>query len=117
MDIRPLLPLYGGVVTLGFTAILLVILHSYAVRHGGSLLNNLGARGFVIAFEVVFAAGLFSAVIMAVLVTPYNVPVDWTLAFTEGPALGILGIGVFFLAWRTLVRSLPPGSAKSAQKG
>lgn len=117
MDPRPLLPLLGGVVTLGFAGILLVILHLSAVRHGGSLLKNPGRVGWAIAFEVVLAAGMFSAVVTAVLATPFNFPVDWTMVLTEGPIIGALGAGIFFLAWRTLIRHLPRVPPPASQKG
>src|SRR5436309_5057517 len=66
------------VITIGIVGVLFGILQFLAARRGGSLLENFGAGGWVIAFEVLFAAGVFSGVIVNVLMTPYNVPVDWT---------------------------------------
>src|SRR2546425_10248483 len=92
------------VITIGIVGVLFGILQFLAARRGGSLLENFGAGGWVIAFEVLFAAGVFSGVIVIVLMTPYNFPVDWTQLFICGPLIGALGLAAFLLAcrsWRT----------------
>src|SRR5438093_13537752 len=78
------------VITIGIVGVLFGILQFLAARRGGSLLENFGAGGWVIAFEVLFAAGVFSGVIVHVLMTPYNVPVDWIPFRTWGPRHGAL---------------------------
>ena len=116
MDLTPFI-LSAPVVSLGITAVLFLILHGFAVRRGGSIMRDLGARGWVVALLVVFASSLFSAVVVNALVAPYNVPVDWTPLLIEGPILAALGAGVFFLAWRVLASSLPARPTPVAQKG
>jgi hypothetical protein len=111
-------PLLRAFFTIGFAAMQLFILHGYAVRHGGSMLKNLGARGWAIALAVVFAAGMFSNVVMLVLLIAFNVPsVDWTMAIFLGAIYGAVGTGISFLAWRALDGGLPQGPAPAPQKG
>src|SRR5436309_15816274 len=88
------------VITIGIVGVLFGILQFLAARCGGSLLENFGAGGWVIAFEVLFAAGVSSGVIVNVLMTPYTAPVDWTPILTSGPLHGAGGAGPFLMACR-----------------
>jgi len=105
------------VITIGIVGVLFGILQFLAARRGGSLLENFGAGGWVIAFEVLFAAGVFSGVIVNVLMTPYNVPVDWTPILIWGPLLGALGVAAFLMACRSVGNHRPVHPAPASQKG
>ena len=109
--------LVAPIATIAFVAVLLGILHERARRRGGSLLKNLGSRGWVVAIQVVFAAGLFSGILTNALITPYNFPVDWTPVLLEGPILGALGLAVFFMAWREVARTFGDLRTRVPQKG
>ena len=117
MDTRTLIILVGPVITIGFVGALFGILQFLAVRRRGSLKENLGARGWVIALQVVFAASLFSGIDVNAMMTPYNVPVDWTPILVWGPLIGALGVGAFIMACRGLARNLPLHPAPASQKG
>src|SRR5438093_1304161 len=71
------------VITIGIVGVLFGILQFLAARRGGSLLENFGAGGWVIAFEVVFAAGVFSA--------PPRHEWDHPLVVTEGRGVALIG--------------------------
>src|SRR3989454_710438 len=77
-DIRTTISFVGPVITIGIVGVLFGILQFLAAHRGGSLRENFGAGGWVIALEVLFAASIFSGIIVNILMTPYNVPVDWT---------------------------------------
>ncbi len=117
MDIRNTITMVGPVITIGIVGVLFGILQFLAARRGGSLLENFGAGGWVIAFEVLFAAGVFSGVIVNVLMTPYNVPVDWTPILIWGPLLGALGVAAFLMACRIVGNHRPVHPAPASQKG
>ncbi len=117
MDTRSLIILLGPVITIGFVGALLGILQFLAVRRGGSLRGTLGARGWVIALQVFFAASLFSGIVVNAMMTPHNVPVDWTPILIEGPLIGALGVAVFVMACRGLARKLPVHPTPVSQKG
>ena len=51
------------------------------------------------------------------MMTPYNVPVDWTPILVWGPLIGALGVGAFIMACRGLARNLPLHPAPASQKG
>jgi hypothetical protein len=78
VDIRNTITLVAPVITVGIVGVLFSILQFLAARRGGSLRENFGVGGWVIALEVLFAASMFSRILVNVLMTPYNVPVDWT---------------------------------------
>jgi len=64
MDTRTRIILVGPVITIGFVGVLFGVLQFLSVRRGGSVRENLGAGGWVIALEVVFAASLFSGIVV-----------------------------------------------------
>jgi len=117
VDIRPTIILVGPVITIGIVGVLFGILQFLAPRRGRSLRENLAAGGWVIALEVVFAASMFSGILVNVLMTPYNVPVDWTPILLEGPLLGALGVAAFLMACRGVGRNLPFHPTPASQKG
>lgn len=109
----------GPAATLGFVAALLAILQWVAQRRGGSLLRDLGARGWVVALEVVLAAGLFSSIIASVVQAPYNIPPSWDGVLMNGVISGALGVGVFLVAFRQVDRGVSGrvGASPGPQKG
>ena len=117
MDIRSTITLVSPVITIGIVGVLFGILQFLAARRGGSLRENFGAGGWIIALEVLFAASLFAGVLVNVLMTPYNVPVDWTPILIWGPLLGALGVAAFLMACRGVGRNLPIHPAPASQKG
>jgi len=117
VDVRSTIILVGPVITIGFVGALFGILQFLAVRRGGSVTKNLGAGGWVIGLQVFFAASLFSGIVVNAMMTPFNVPVDWTPILVWGPLIGALGVAVFVMACRRLARNLPIRPAPASQKG
>ena len=117
MDIRTTISFVGPVITIGIVGVLFGVLQFLAARRGGSLRENFVAGGWVIALEILFAASIFSGIIVNILMTPYNVPVDWTPILLEGPLLGALGVAAFLMACRGVGRNLPFHPTPASQKG
>jgi hypothetical protein len=92
------------IATLGFSALELGGLGLVARHRGISLLQDLGVVGWGAALLTVFSAGLFASLVTEAAMTPYNYPVDWTPLFVYGPIYVILGVVLFFVAGRELLR-------------
>ncbi|HYM39486.1 MAG TPA: hypothetical protein VEY12_04990, partial [Thermoplasmata archaeon] len=93
------------VATVAFSAGMLGGMEGLARRRGVSLFRDLHGEGWGIAFLTVFAANLFAGLVTAALTIPYNYPPDWTPLFVYVPVYGVLGIGIFVVAWRKLLRA------------
>lgn len=117
VEVRTLETALHLTMTLALTGWLLLLLEGIAVRRGGSILRNMGARGWLMAFLLVFAAEQFSGVVTMALAISSRVPVDWTLAIVWGLVFGGLGGGARYFAWRLLVLERPPLPSPSPQKG
>ena len=109
IDIRTVIQtLVQPVATMAFTGALLGFLQYQAHRRGFSIFADLGASGWGIALLTVFAAGFFAGVLAQFLVTPYNIPLDWTPAILSGIALSALGVAVFAVGYREMLRAGRP---------
>ena len=118
MDPRTLIiGVVGPIVTMGFVAALFAILQATAARRGASLLCDLGTRGWIIAILVVGAAGMFSGIVVNVLLTPSNLPPTWIPLLVNGPILATIGIASFVLAWKQVLRGLSRIDPQATQKG
>jgi len=95
--------LVGPLSTLAFAGVILGVLNTLAHRHGFSLFMDLGALGWAVSLLVVFAAGLFSGVLTAAVLTPYNYPVDWTPVLMSGIGYGAVGIVLLAVGYRVMV--------------
>src|SRR5436853_6181228 len=92
------------VATIGFTGAWLGFLQYQAQRRKSSVFEDLGASGWGVAVSTVLAAGFFANGLTVLLVTPYNVPVDWTVATLYGVRFSMPG-GIFCaLRYRALAR-------------
>ena len=69
-----------------------------------SIFEDLGASGWGVAVSTVFAAGFFANVLTLFLVTPYNVPIDWTVAILYGVVFSVLGVLFFAVGYREMLR-------------
>ncbi len=105
MDVRTAIPIFvQPLATIAFTGVLLGLLQYEARRRGFSVFADLGASGWRIGLLTVFAAGFFAGVLTQFLVTPYNVPLDWTPAILSGIALSAIGVTLFAVAVREMLR-------------
>jgi hypothetical protein len=105
IDIRTVMQtLVQPVATIAFTGALLGFLQYQAHRRGFSIFADLGASGWRIALLTVFAAGFFAGVLAQFLVTPYTIPLNWTPAILSGIAFSTLGIVLFAVACREMLR-------------
>ena len=57
-----------------------------------------------VAVSTVLAAGFFANVLTLFLVTPYNIPIDWTVAILYGVVFSMLGVIFFALGYREMLR-------------
>jgi len=92
------------VATIGFTGAWLGFLQYQAQLRKFSVFEDLGASGWGVAVSTVLAAGFFANVLTVFLVTPYNVPVDWTVATLYGVVFSMLGVIFFALGYREMLR-------------
>src|SRR5437588_9826632 len=92
------------VATIGFTGAWLGFLQYQAQRRKFSIFEDLGASGWGVAVSTVFAAGFFANVLTLFLVTPYNVPVDWTDAIPHRVAFAVPGALSFAVGYREMLR-------------
>ena len=105
IDIRTVIQtLAQPVATIAFTGALLGFLQYQAHRRRFSIFADLGVSGWGVALLTVFAAGFFSSVLTLFLVTPYNIPLDWTPAILYGIAFSTFGIIVFAVGYREMLR-------------
>jgi len=92
------------VATIGFTGAWLGFLQYQAQRRKFSVFEDLGASGWGVAVSTVLAAGFFANVLTLFLVTPYNIPIDWTVAILYGVVFSMLGVIFFALGYREMLR-------------
>ena len=90
--------------TVGFTGAWLGFLQYQAHRRQFSIFEDLGSSGWGIAVSTIFAAGFFASVLSLFLVTPYNIPVDWTIATLYGIVFSAIGIAFFAVGYREMLR-------------
>jgi len=90
--------------TLAFMGILVGALSLFARRRGISPFRNLGATGWGVGILTAFAASLFSGIVTSILITPYNYPLDWTPTLVWGTAWGAVGVVIFVVACREMLR-------------
>ncbi len=80
-------------------------------------MKHLGSVGLSVAGYVVLAASLFSGVVLNALLTPQNIPPDWSPLFIYGLIFVGLGLTLFELARRQVLRGVardkPPSGNSS----
>jgi hypothetical protein len=104
LDIRLLIESFvRPAATVGFTGAWLGFLQYQARRRKFSIFEDLGVSGWGVAVSSVFAAGFFANVLTLLLVTPYNVPVDWRLAILYGVVFSTLGIVFLVLGYQQML--------------
>lgn len=104
----------GPAAALGFDGVMLGALSLVACRRGVSLFQDLGSSGWGIALLTIVAASLFSSLVTTILITPHNYPVDWTPVVVHGTVFAAVGIVIFIVARREIIREgvrrRPPGA-------
>jgi hypothetical protein len=93
------------IVTIAFSGALFGALHLSLRRRGRSMFGDFGLAGWAIAFLILTAASLFSGVVTQVVVTPYNVPLDWTPALVYGAIATAAGGFLVRAAYRMALRT------------
>lgn len=105
LDVRDtIVATVGPLATLGFVGGMWLAIALLARRRGFSIFRDLGDEGWPAAFLTFFAASMLSAVVTGILITPYNYPPDWTLVLVEGGIYGVVGLALFVLACRAILR-------------
>jgi hypothetical protein len=89
---------------LAFAAIMLGVLSLIARRRGFSMAHDLGSTGWVVGFLTAIAAIVFGYAVQAVLLSTYNYPPDWIPALIGGMLYGAVGVVIFVLACREMIR-------------
>src|SRR5437879_9452921 len=108
LDIRMVIESFvRPVATIGFTGAWLGFLQYQAQRRKFSIFEDLGASGWGVAVSTVFAAGFFANVLTLFLVTPYNLPIDWTVAILYGVVISRPGALLFPAGIRDRLRVAP----------
>jgi len=92
------------IATIAFSVAIFGGLHLSLRRRGTSIFGDFGLSGWAVGFLILTAAGLFSGVVTQVLVTPYNVPLDWTPTFVYGALAAVAGLLIVRAAYRMALR-------------
>lgn len=94
----------GPTSALGYMGLLFGVLFVLGRRHGISLFGDLGSAGWSVGVLTALASILFSDITSLAATTPYNYPPDWTPAIVSGVLWGTIGVVLFIVACRELLR-------------
>jgi len=103
----------GSLSALILVGVMLGLLNHLAHRRGFSIFTDVGVAGWRPSILTVFAAMLFSGVVTQVFITPYSYPLDWTPAIVYGVVAGTIGVAIFLVACRAILR----GGARGRSAG